>query len=74
MNTYRDPAEMAPQERLDEVAGIFAAGLLRLRKSPVNKGADACAELEEMTGFSEPKEPFMVTPNQGTENERTGGD
>ncbi len=31
MNTYRDPAEMTPDERLNEVAAILAAGLLRMR-------------------------------------------
>jgi len=74
MNTYREPAEMTPQERLDEIAAIFAGGLLRLRRTPVNKEVGACAGSEEMTGFSERKEPFMVTPNLGTENQRTEGD
>ncbi|HOV72729.1 MAG TPA: hypothetical protein PK967_19940 [Candidatus Hydrogenedentes bacterium] len=65
MNTYRDPAEMTPDERLNEVAAILAAGLLRMRKGPVNKGVGACAKAEEMTGFPEGKEAFMVTPAQG---------
>jgi len=65
MNTYRDPAEMTPDERLNEVAAILAAGLLRMRKGPVNKGVGACAKAEETTGFPEGKEAFMVTPAQG---------
>ncbi|MDY0169234.1 MAG: hypothetical protein RBS80_22010 [Thermoguttaceae bacterium] len=30
MRSFDDPATMTPHERLSEVAGIFAAGILRL--------------------------------------------
>ena len=34
MRPIDDPSELSPNERLDELAAILAAGLLRLREQP----------------------------------------
>ena len=52
-NDPTDPANMTPQERLAEVAAIFAEGVLRLRRRAAVPGADAAVihRIESVESF-----------------------
>ncbi len=45
MRPIDDPTFLTPDERLSEVAGIFAAGVLRLRASSSLPAADPAPEI-----------------------------
>ncbi len=65
MNNALDPSRMTPAERLDEIAGILAAGIRRLRTR------ETSYEFKELGDFRLDFSPAEST--HGPEKNRKGG-
>jgi hypothetical protein len=69
-----DPAQMSPEARLAEVAGILADGLLRLRGRAATAPEETPESGREPLAFGRPTSPHVSVVNADRDAEEGGPD